>query len=65
VLVSDTPGQLARLFADAGAAEVNIEDVRVEHSPGAPMGVVELAIRPDRSAALIEALREKGWSVLS
>ncbi len=31
VLIGDQPGELARLFADAGAAGVNIEDVRIEH----------------------------------
>ena len=34
VVIRDQPGELARLFDAAGAAGVNIEDVRIEHSPG-------------------------------
>ena len=34
-VVPDHPGELARLFADAGASGVNIEDVRMDHDPGA------------------------------
>ena len=36
VAVPDHPGELARLFADAGESEVNIEDVRIDHDPGPP-----------------------------
>ena len=46
VVLADRPGELARLFADAGAAGVNIEDIRIEHSPGQPVGLVELAVAP-------------------
>ena len=46
VVLPDRPGELARLFADAGDAGVNIEDVRIEHSPGQPVGLVELSCRP-------------------
>ena len=34
VSVPDHPGELARLFADAGASGVNIEDVHIDHDPG-------------------------------
>ena len=40
------PGELARLVVDVGAAGVNIEDIRIEHSPGQPVGLVELAVAP-------------------
>ena len=63
VVVNDRPGQLGRLFADAGAADVNIEDVSIEHSPGQPVGLVELSVRPESAAALTEALRVRGWSL--
>jgi prephenate dehydrogenase len=63
VVVKDRPGQLGRLFADAGDAEVNIEDVAIEHSPGQPVGVVELSVRPEHATALADALRARGWSV--
>jgi len=63
VVVSDQPGELARLFADAGAAGVNIEDVAMEHSPGQPVGYVELFVRPAVAAELAAALRANGWAV--
>ena len=63
VVVDDKPGQLAALFADAGAAGVNVEDVRIEHSPGQPVGMVELDVRPGADAVLAERLRDQGWAV--
>jgi len=63
VVVADQPGELARLFNAAGAAGVNIEDVRIEHSPGLPVGVAELSVRPDQAAALLDAMEAGGWPV--
>lgn len=63
VVVADRPGELARLFVDAGAAGINVEDVRIEHSPGQPVGTVELAVRPAAADALATALRAVGWTV--
>jgi prephenate dehydrogenase len=63
VVIKDRPGQLGLLFADAGAAQVNIEDVSIEHSPGQPVGVVELSVRPEQARTLVDALRARGWSV--
>ena len=63
VVIEDRPGELARLFAAAGEAGVNIEDVAIEHSPGQPVGYVELSVRPDAAARLAAALVAGGWSV--
>jgi prephenate dehydrogenase len=63
VVIRDQPGELARLFAAAGAAQVNIEDVRIEHSPGLPVGVAELSVRPAEAGALLDALEAGGWPV--
>jgi len=63
VVIPDQPGELARLFDAAGAAGVNIEDVRIEHSPGLPVGVAELSVRPPEAAALVNALEAGGWPV--
>jgi prephenate dehydrogenase len=63
VVIADQPGELARLFNAAGAAGVNIEDVRIEHSPGLPVGVAELSVRPDQAAALLDAMEAGGWPV--
>jgi len=63
VVLADRPGQLAALFAAAGAAGINIEDVRIEHSPGQPVGLVELDVRPEAADDLAAALRQRGWIV--
>ena len=63
VVIPDQPGELARLFHATGAAGVNIEDVRIEHSPGLPVGVAELSVRPAEAGLLLEALEAGGWPV--
>jgi prephenate dehydrogenase len=63
VVIGDRPGELARLFHAAGQAGINIEDVRIEHSPGLPAGVAEIAVRPQAAEKLIEALADGGWPV--
>ncbi len=65
VVIGDRPGELARLFAAAGTAGVNIEDVRIEHSPGLPVGVAELSVRPEAARTLSAALSASGWPVAS
>jgi prephenate dehydrogenase len=61
VVIRDEPGELARLFAAAGEAGVNIEDIRIEHSPGLPVGVAELTIRPGQAPTLLAAMEKGGW----
>jgi len=63
VVVPDRPGELARLVNDVGAAGVNIEDLRIEHSPGQAMGLVELAVTPDAETKVTRALTGLGWVV--
>ncbi|ANW20894.1 prephenate dehydrogenase [Streptomyces clavuligerus] len=63
VLISDEPGELARIFADAGRAAVNIEDVRIEHATGQQAGLVQLMVEPAAAAVLSATLRERGWSI--
>ena len=63
VVIPDQPGELARLFQATGQAGVNIEDVRIEHSPGLPVGVAELSVRPAEAGLLLEALEAGGWPV--
>src|SRR5690606_4844485 len=46
VMIDDTPGQLGRLFGDLGELEVNVEDLRLEHSPGAQLGFAEISVVP-------------------
>jgi len=63
VVIRDQPGELARLFQATGAAGVNIEDVRIEHSPGLPVGVAELSVRSAEADLLLDALEAGGWPV--
>ncbi|WP_086728099.1 prephenate dehydrogenase [Streptomyces carpinensis] len=63
VLIDDQPGQLARIFADAGMAGVNIEDVRIEHATGQQAGLVQLMVEPKAAPVLTAALRERGWAI--
>ncbi|WP_328497251.1 prephenate dehydrogenase [Streptomyces sp. NBC_00414] len=63
VLIDDQPGQLARIFADAGRAGVNIEDVRIEHATGQQVGLMELMVKPSAAPVLTAALRERGWAI--
>jgi prephenate dehydrogenase len=63
VVIADQPGELSRLFTAAGAAGVNIEDIRLEHSPGLPVGVAELSVRPDQAGTLLDAMEAGGWPV--
>jgi prephenate dehydrogenase len=62
VVVPDEPGALARLLVDAADAQVNVEDIRVDHSPGQPLGVVELDVAPDHGESLERALAALGWT---
>ncbi|CAB4340170.1 MAG: prephenate dehydrogenase [Actinobacteria bacterium] len=56
VRLEDKPGELARLFAAAAAADVNLEDVRIDHSLGRMTGLVELTVSTAKAQALESAL---------
>lgn len=65
VLVDDTPGSLARLLADIGELGVNVEDLRLEHSTGADVGMAELSVSPAKHDGLVTGLTERGWKVVT
>lgn len=65
VEVEDRPGQLAALLAAAADAGVNVEDVRVEHLPGRPRGLVELLVRARDAQPARAALAAAGWLVVA
>ncbi|MBV8528175.1 MAG: prephenate dehydrogenase [Candidatus Dormibacteraeota bacterium] len=65
VVVPDERGQLARLLGDAAEANVNIEDIRVDHAPGLPVGLIELYVAPDAEETLSRALALRGWTLTS
>lgn len=64
VAVPDRPGQLAAVLVTASAAGVNVEDVRVEHLPGRPRGLVALLVPAADAARAGAALATAGWDVL-
>ncbi len=63
VLVEDRPGQLAKLFADIEHSNINLEDLRMDHSQGAEVGLVEVSVLPEARATLTEALEAQGWRI--
>ena len=63
VVIEDKPGQLALLFQECSEAEVNIEDLSIEHSPGQFTGLITLAISQANNEKLTEHLRSRGWKV--
>ena len=63
VVVGDRPGELARLLADIGEAEVNLEDLRLDHGLGLPFGVAEVSVLPAAVRPLEDALVGKGWQL--
>lgn len=64
VVVGDRPGELGRLFATAGRAGVNLEDVRVEHNVGRLSAFVQLSVLPERLAQFRQALAFDDWEIL-
>jgi prephenate dehydrogenase len=65
VRVDDTAGQLGRLFGDLGELGVNIEDLRLEHSPGAQFGLAELSVVPSAVHEAVAGLEKRGWKIAS
>jgi prephenate dehydrogenase len=63
VIIDDQPGQLARLLTEIGELGVNMEDLRLEHSPGAEIGFAEVSVVPDVEESLIAALEKRGWRI--
>jgi prephenate dehydrogenase len=65
VVISDEAGSLAQLFADVAEIAVNVEDLRLEHAPGQPRGVLELAVAPGDRDRLLAELERRGWSAVA
>ncbi|WP_101649594.1 prephenate dehydrogenase [Brevibacterium ihuae] len=63
VFVDDTPGTLARLFADIGDLGVNVEDIRIDHATGIKLGSVDISVIPSAQVTLTEGLAARDWWV--
>jgi prephenate dehydrogenase len=63
VMVDDKPGELARLLTEIGDIGVNVEDLRLEHSPGQQIGLAEIAVLPEAESGLVADLEARGWRI--
>jgi len=63
VEIPDTPGALGRLFAEVGAAGVNVEDISIEHDQAREIGYLALSVAPSQAQGLVAAMLAGGWSV--
>lgn len=61
IAIDDSPGELARLLTEIGDLGVNVEDMRLEHSPGALLGFVEISVVPEVFERATLELRALGW----
>jgi hypothetical protein len=64
VPVPDRPGVLAELTAAMGAAEVNIEDLQIVHSPEGGRGTVHLTVAAGSAEEAERALRDRWFEPL-
>ena len=64
VILEDKPGELGRLLTELGELGINMEDLRLEHSPGAQIGFAEIAVLPEVAERALEGLAERGWRTL-
>ncbi|MCT1557021.1 prephenate dehydrogenase [Helcobacillus massiliensis] len=62
ILVPDSPGALARLLSDMGDAGINMEDLRLEHSIGQPVGLAHISVLKRDEGRMVAMLEEKGWA---
>lgn len=65
VLVPDKPGELGRLFTDLGDAQINIEDLVLEHSARQPVGLARVMVDPTKVEDAGRELEERGWRIAS
>ncbi len=63
VMIDDTPGELARLLFEIGDIGINLEDLRLEHSPGTLVGLAEISVLPEVEARLVTELEALGWRI--
>jgi prephenate dehydrogenase len=61
IVIDDKPGQLARIFLECAQANVNIEDLSMEHSPGQETGLITLSLSEADATKLYEHLTSLGW----
>lgn len=65
VLIPDKPGELARLFAELGAAGINIEDLSIDHSAHQRVGIAQLSVDPAVARDAETELEARGWRIVN
>ena len=65
VIVDDKPGELARLLVEVGDIGVNLEELKLEHSPSNQIGLAELFVLPTAAEMLSSELVLRGWRLVS
>jgi prephenate dehydrogenase len=63
IVIDDKPGQLAAIFNECAAMEVNVEDLLIEHSPGQLSALITLALSHNDAEKLSAHLTSIGWNV--
>jgi prephenate dehydrogenase len=64
VMIADEPGELARLLTEIGEVGVNLEEIKLEHSPSSAVGLVEVSVLPSAEAKLITELTSRNWKLV-
>ena len=63
IVIDDKPGQLAAIFNECAAMEVNVEDLSIEHSPGQLSALITLSLSAQDAEKLSNHLTSIGWNV--
>ena len=63
IVIDDKPGQLAAIFNECSAMEVNVEDLNIEHSPGQLSALITLSLSAFDAEKLSAHLSSIGWNV--
>ena len=63
IVIDDKPGQLAAIFNECAAMQVNVEDLNIEHSPGQLSALITLSLSSQDAEKLSAHLTSIGWNV--
>ena len=63
IVIDDKPGQLAAIFNECAAMQVNVEDLNIEHSPGQLSALITLSLSEHDAEKLSAHLTSIGWNV--
>ena len=64
VMIDDKPGELARLLTEIGEIGVNLEEIKLEHSPSSAVGLVEVSVLPEAEPTLVAELTSRNWKLV-